>query len=129
MKKIFILATITSIGCVSPTFAANEFIPLTTVEQAQQYCPPINGLIFTKNNSSIPNGAGTITGNNHIAFESIPPKTAVYPKNIDASSFISDAQFRSADGIYGYLSNNVVTCLYSYTTFTNAQYALALRGK
>lgn len=129
MKKIFLLITILSIGFVSSAFATNEFIPFTTTEQAQQYCPAVKGLTFTANNPSSPNSAGTIAGNNHIVFESIPPKTAIHPKNMDASGLISDAQFRSADGLFGYISNNVVTCLYSYTTVFNMQYNLVLRGQ
>lgn len=76
MNKIFLAITILSTGFVSSAFASNDFTPFTTIEQAQQYCPAVNALTFAPNNPDIQNSAGTIRGNNRIAFENIPPKTA-----------------------------------------------------
>lgn len=129
MKKIFSIVAIITAGLTSSAFASNDFTPFTTIEQAQQYCPATNGLTFTPNNPSIPNSAGSIKGNNRTAFESIPPKQAVKPKNMDTSGVITDATFRSAEGLYGYISNNVITCLYTYKTVYNVDYYLAVRGK
>lgn len=129
MKKIISIVTLITTGLMSSAFASNDFTPFTTIEQAQQYCPATNGLIFIPNNPSIPNTAGSIKGINRIAFESIPAKQAVQPKNMDKSGIITDANFRSAEGFYGYISNNVITCLYTYKTIFNVDYNLAVRGK
>lgn len=123
------LIVLLSLGLASSALAANEFVPFTTPEQAQLYCPATTELTFTSIIPSNPKSVGTISGNHGVVFESIPAKTAIHPKNLNTSGFISDAQFRSAEGMYGYISNNVTTCLYSYTTVFDTQYALVLRGK
>src|SRR5580704_6711437 len=126
MKKILSIMTLLSLSFLSSILLAakaNEFIPLTTIGLTQQYCPMESRLIFNPNNLT-PNSAGTITGHNQVAFESIPTKTAIHPKNIDMNNLITGVQFRNADGLYGYISNDVVTCLYSYKGFTNTQVAL-----
>jgi hypothetical protein len=117
-----ILSLITSLAC-----AASDGVFKTIVE-AQQYCPPINGLTFTVNNPKIPYSLGSITGVNRVTFASLPHKKAIYPKNINSSGLILDAQFRSTDGIYGYITNNVITCLYYYTGFTGGRTYLVMRG-
>jgi hypothetical protein len=122
MKRITTTILTLILFCSIPAFAANEFIPFTTIDQAETYCPAINALTFTAMNPS-PQSVGTITGSNQATFESFPVKSAIHPKNIDSSGLIQDAQFRS------YISNNVVTCLYSYTTFADVQYALVMRSK
>ena len=129
MKKLFSILPILTLGISSIAFATSDFTPFTTVKQAQEHCPAVNGLTFTPNIPTIPNGAGTITGNNRVAFESIPAKTAIRPKEIDSRNLIQNVEMRSADGLYGYISNNTVTCLYSYTTIKDVQYALVTRGK
>ena len=128
MKKILLIVAVAS-GCLfSPVFAGNNFEPFTTVEQAQEFCPPINTLVFTANNPATPKSPGMVTGNNRIAFENIPPKTAIHPNKLNSGGLITDAQFRSADGLYGYISNNVITCLYAYQTIFNTEYNLVMRG-
>ncbi len=128
MKKIFSVFIVLFVGLMSSAFASNDFTPFTTIEQAQQYCPAVNGLTFTSNNLMDPKSIGSITGNNQVVFESIPPKIALHPKNMDTNSLITEAEFRSADGIYGYISNNIITCLYSYTTIYNMKYNFVMRG-
>ncbi|GEM_PF-3080040 len=133
MKQI-ISILFASVICGSTAFAANDFIPFTTIDQAKQYCPPINGLTFTANIPT-PDSAGVITGNNRVTFESFtnPPKSAGHPQNMDSTGLIQDAQFRfvsdPAPGKYGYMSNGVVTCFYSYTRITGIQYLLIMRQK
>lgn len=128
MKKIFCFFGIfVTIGIASTAFSANDFTPFTTLDQAKQYCP--TKLTFTPNNPKVPNSAGNITGVNGLMFESIPPKTAINPKNKDQSGLIKDSEFRNAEGMYGYISDNVITCLYSYTTFTDIKYALVIRSQ
>lgn len=113
----------------SDRLGTHNFTPFTTIAQAEEYCPPVNGLFFTPNNPTIPNSGGSISGNNHIIFKSTPPKKAVKPKHMDAQGLIKDVQFREANGYYGYNSNNVITCLYSYTNFAGVKTYLGVRGK
>jgi hypothetical protein len=129
MKKILSIFSLLCAGAISPAFAANDFIPFLTIEQAEQYCPAVNSLTFTPNNPTVPNSAGAVTGNKGIAFENIPAKKATRPWSMDASGLILGVSFRDADGMYGYSSNNVITCLYSYTNVFDWKYNLVLRGK
>lgn len=126
--KISPLITLLTLSLSTAAFADNDVVPFTTLEQAEQYCPPINALTFTPNSSSVPHSAGNITGTNQLAFASVPVNAALSPKNLDSNGFVTDVQFRSSNGIYGYSSNNVITCLYAYPTFTDAAYALVLRS-
>lgn len=127
MKKLLLMAL--AITVFSPSlFAESAFIPFTTLQQAQQFCPPLNGLYFTSNNVVLPHSKGSIVGNNRISFESTPHAAALHPKNINTNGLILDVTFRSTEGGYGYLSNNTVTCFYSYTTFIDTPYTLVLRG-
>lgn len=128
MKKLLSIALI-SILSITTAFAANDFIPFKTVEQAQQYCPATNALTFIPNIPTLETSGGAIIGKNRIAFESFPSKSAMRPKNMDPNHVILDAHFRSAEGMYGYISNEAVTCLYSYTSRIDTTYLLALRGK
>lgn len=129
MKTIYFICAVLTLSIATSAFAAGEFIPFTSIEEAQKNCPAINGLTFTSNNPGIPNSKGSIAGNNRIPFESFPAKQSQQPKNMDSNGLIKDAQFRGVDGIYGYISNNVITCLYSYTGFTDGQIGLVVRGK
>lgn len=130
MKKSYITIVVMSLGLMSSAFASNDFTPFTTVPQAEQYCPSINKLIFTSAHPSIPDSPGTVTGDHQFSFASIPEKNAAYPLNMAVNGVITDANFRMANNWYGYISNGVVTCLYTYTAFnTHNQYALILRSQ
>lgn len=127
MKKLLITAII-SASVLSSAFAAtNTFMPITTLDEANRYCPSTGALSFSPNNPSIPNSAGTVIGTNQINFASIPERKAIFPKNMQGNLIIG-VEFREANGMYGYISNDVVTCLYSYTGFTGNQFALTIRS-
>lgn len=138
MKKVLLaLISVCGIGLVSVAFAADDFKPFITIQDAIDNCPALDGLTFIPKNRSVPNSVGTVHGNHCDkenkckTFESIYDHTPpVHPKNMDEKSgLIADAVFRSVDGLYGYISGDVTTCYYSYTTFLNAQYGLLLRSQ
>src|SRR5579863_6758422 len=110
-----IILTLALFLSVTAAFAAD--VTFTSVEQAEIYCPAKADLKFTPNNPSNPISAGKIVGHNHVTFESIPQRLALHPNNMNSKGFIQDAQFRRADGIYGYMTNKVFTCFYSYANY------------
>src|SRR5580692_11198650 len=117
MKKTLSIIMLASIS--SSVLAASEFTPFTTLERAQQHCPAANALIFTASHPTLPNSKGTVSGNNRVSFTSIPVNSAAKPQQVNQRNVIANVQFRNTDGIYGYLSNNMITCLYDYPTFLN----------
>ena len=124
-SKIFI-----SLLLVCASFSTFAYTPFTSEDQASQYCPSAVSLVFTQNNPTIQNGAGSVSGKtNNNTFANFPAKkTALHPKNLGSDNTITDAQFREVNGIYGYMENNVITCLYSYTGFTGVDVALVMRS-
>jgi len=128
MKKVLSAVTaLLGIVFMFPAFAVSDFTKFTTIEQAEQYCPALNGLTFTSNDPSNPKSVGSIEGNNHVVFVNVSP--APHPLNMDTNGVITDAQFRKVGEIYGYISGNTVTCLYSYTSIFNTTYNLIMRGQ
>ena len=125
MKKILALITLTLFSL--PVFA---FTAITSVEEAQQYCPATTGLTFVATNANVENGAGSITGYNikNTKFTNFSPSPATRPKYVDGNGVIQDAQFREANGMYGYLTDNAITCFYTYTDFAGLHVALVERS-
>jgi len=131
MKKfvtLFILSSIFS----APTFALTTFTPFISIEQAELYCPNVAALTFTQTNPQIHNGAGTISGNyNNVSFANLTSGSnqMLHPKEVATNGLIAGAQFRDANGMFGYISGDMITCLYQYTGFTGVDVALVMRGK
>ncbi len=122
MRKILLFTALLA-------FNAHAQTPFRSIQEAEQYCPAINALTFTPNNSHVTYSAGTVTGmHDTIAFESMPPKQSLYPKSLSKQNIIQDAKFREVAGIYGYF-NRVATCFYSYAGFNDTAVGLVLRGK
>lgn len=122
-----IISLALTLGVTASAFASNNFTPFTSIDQAKLYCPSENALTFTASNP-LPNSVGTVTGINQKTFYSYPGQVS-RPKNLNQNNLITDAQFRKVDGYYGYNSNGVVTCLYSYENIFNGQYQLVMRSK
>lgn len=128
MKKLISLMIIGTAGLLSTTVFA-DIIPFKTLTQAEQNCPAITTLTFTANNSKIPHSAGTITSNfNNIGFKNNGTQYVPEPLHLDGNDIIQDAQFRLDNGMYGYNSNNVISCFYGYTSFTGVSYNLLMRS-
>jgi hypothetical protein len=47
---------------------------------------------------------------------------AQYPQNMSPANIIQGAQFRNAGGVYGYIVNGVISCLYTYPGYLNTFY-------
>lgn len=127
MKNIFSCAAFLAISLIS-TSALAAFTPFITISQAEQYCPLVTGLTFTATNPKVPNSAGTISGNfNNIGFKNQMPNPALSPKDMDMNGIIQNVSFREDNNMYGYNSNNVISCFYSYTGFTGINVYLVMR--
>ena len=115
-------------------FAATGITKFMTIAQAQQHCPSLTNLTFTPLNKTINHSKGTITGNkdnDNFANVINDPGVSRYvmqPLYIQNNK-ITDASWRKVMGSYGYISNGVTTCLYSYKGFTGVNVALIMRGK
>lgn len=129
-----ILSIVIGLSLLFSNGAIAADVVFDTLEKAQMYCPANNALRFIAVDPYLPNSKGVITGTNRINFESYvaannPPKFVIQPKKMDSSGLILDSQFRNVDGIYGYISGNIVTCLYTYTSIADVQAVLGMRGK
>jgi hypothetical protein len=111
--------------------AAEPFTTFTSIEMAEEYCPPIYNLVFTPTNPSVVNGSGVIEGslNPDSYFKNYTPNPAPAPLSLSSSGDIQDVTFRESDGIYGYISGTQVSCFYWYPMFTGTQTALIMQGK
>lgn len=127
MKNIFSYTIFAAIALLS-TSAFAAFTPFTTITQAEQYCPPVTGLTFVATNPKIPNSAGNINGNfNNVSFKNFEPNPAFSPQNMNMNGIIQNVQFREDNNMYGYNSNNVISCFYSYSGFTGGNVYLVMR--
>lgn len=132
MKKICLtMISLLSLGITSQAVLAAS-IPdqeFNTIAEAQQYCPPTNGLVFTPFNSN-PHIGGVITGSNSsdgLTFKSTQP-SVMAPQSMAPGNLINGVVFNDNPGFYGYVVNNVVTCMYLYPGYTGIQVTLALRS-
>lgn len=128
MKKAFSFFIILPVlGAISISTLASSYTPFNNMYQAAVYCPPVSGLTFTPANPNTTNSQGTISGTKSPAsFKS--PGFVMHPKNIEENGKVQNVSFREANGIYGYISGNKITCLYSYPGFTGVNVALILEG-
>ena len=130
MKKtlLFITSLFSLMLMCQAVFAIPSNLTLTTIQQAQQYCPdPATGLLFKSYNPG-PGGDGQITGSqNGIDFVNVINPT-MHPQSMNSANIIQGAQFRLVMGMYGYISNSVITCLYTYTNYSGGPTYIGMRS-
>jgi hypothetical protein len=124
MKKVVAICLLAS----SVQAFANTFNPFLTIEDAAKNCPPATELTFKPKNS-LPNSSGLVEGFNsdNIFFESL--QAMLHPVQINGVGYIKDATLRETNGMYGYNSNETITCFYSYTAFDGQKIFSNLRSK
>lgn len=123
MKKIMTMVLAT----LSFQVFADAFIPYTTEEEAAKNCPSSLALTFKAANST-PNSAGLVESANsdNTFFKSL--QTVVRPDAINENGYIADASLRDTNGMYGYNSNSVITCFYTYRGINKQNVFLNLRS-
>lgn len=103
-------------------FAQGSIYYFPTVEEAQKYCPSLTNssydLIF-KSNSYVDHSAGIISGKSQNNSLFLSANNVLEPMSWNSQTgIINDAQFRSIDGNYGFISGDKTTCYYAYQGWT-----------
>lgn len=98
-----------------------------SIDEAQQYCPPISGLIFYSHNQSDKLSVGTIVGRKDSAtFYNDSPNPAPHPSELSQNNIIQDVQFRQAsNGSYGREFAGAIECYYQYP-YSQGQLSLVM---
>ena len=124
MKRIFFLVIAATFA--SFTMAAQaSFTSFTTLAQAKNNCPVPGSvspckITFTPSNPAVPNSQGVISGCNvkGKSFQSWNANKHSHNTMAPKNSSAMDIQFYRNGVNYGYNSNGVITCFYSYTGFS-----------
>ena len=124
MKKIMAILILTGLAT---TVLADTNTSFTTPDMAAQHCPATNGLIFTADPRMPNNNFGRIDGEKSgIYFTNAQP---IYFPPRSLTNPIQGVNFRkSGDNTYGNITDNIISCFYSYPGFTGQSIPLTMAG-